>query len=678
MKRILILPTLLSILLMNALSQENDSLKAPEVFNMSLEELLKVKVQVSSTLPVELFESPSTVAVINRQLIEQYNFQSIAEAVRMVAGVEVLQTVIDRNVPTVRGILQNFYANKVLILIDNIPVWHPTYGNSTLDRLSINDVERIEVLKGPASVLYGTNAFNGVINIITRAPEESTLYARFDAGYPSIGSGAINYTHFDGDFSWNISASSSYERRNPYLFKAGADTLFITQSSISAGDTSVNTVTLYENDTLYNFQEEYRNNSFNLSLTYKSHTLYVNSFINSYNTPGINVTYNTGANRPITDKGTIIAYTFENNLTNKTNLRLNAYYDYHFRDQSVAQAYEWTARFSSYRMAVTAKVNHEFSSVLKSEIGAEIYNGRNLGHYIWAVAPDTMLRENIKNEKDITEGSVFGQLSYRYKWFSILGGARFSQSVSFGKNVSPRVSAMFEINKTNVIKYVYGHSFRTPNQLELYFDHWSVVGNPNLEPELCRSFEFMYLTRISNVFGQITFFDSRYKNLIQRIRISEDISQPAVYQNAEEFDSYGLEVEVKYQNPKVLNLTLNYNIISGRGENSAENFKYVPEHTVFLGMNKPIKNYFISSNIYAYSSTNGPWEEISAQFMLDFHGGYRHTNKKGLNLTHTLSFKNITNSAMLIPEYIRQRPGVNHLETTGFGRRIIYTMNLSF
>ena len=79
---------------------------------LSIDELLNVQVSVSATLPTNVFEAPSAVTVIDRTLIDQYNFLSVAEAVRQVSGVEMLQTVIDKNVPTLRGILQNFYANK--------------------------------------------------------------------------------------------------------------------------------------------------------------------------------------------------------------------------------------------------------------------------------------------------------------------------------------------------------------------------------------------------------------------------------------------------------------------------------------------------------------------------------------------------------------------------------------
>lgn len=646
--------------------QISDTLNATDIFNMSIEELLQVKVSVSSTIPTNLFESPSNVTLIEREQIDQYNFLSVAEAVRQVAGVEMLQTVIDKNVPTIRGILQNFYANKVLIMINNIPVWHPTYGNSTLDRVNINDVKRIEVLKGPASVLYGTNAYSGVINIILRDSKKSELNAQISGGYPSFGAASVNYSQRKGDFSWNVSANSSLEIRQPYLMEGYADTLKI-------GDSY-----LYENDTLYLYHEEYSLFNLNTTLHYKSHTINFNSFVNRYNSPGINVSYKTGANKPITDKGTLISYTFDKDLSKKTHIRFNTHYDYHFRNQIQAQANSISAEFSSQRIDANIKINHNFSNQFKLEYGGEIFDGKNLGHNIIDNILDTIIQENIKDDKDIIEGSVFMQANYNYKWFSVIGGARYTHNRNFGGNLSPRVTTLFKLNKTNSLKIIFGKSFRTPNMLEMYFNHWSVVGNPDLKPETCSSHELMYLTKVKNYFIQLTTYYSKYDNLIQRTRENIDINEPAEYHNVGSFSAVGTEVEVKYQNAKIINAMLSYNFMQGIGVESESNFKYVPTHTIALGLNKSINKFFISANTYSYSEVEGTWELIPTQFMLDAHLGYKHKSEKGFNLTHTISFKNITDSDMLIPEYVRNRPGINTLKTTGYGRRFIYTLKLTF
>lgn len=92
-----------------------------ELFDMSLEELLKLEITVSSTKGKNVFNTPSTVTVIDHDMLHQYNFLTVAEMLRNVVGLDIYQTNIEDNVPTSRGILQNFYANKILVMINNVP-----------------------------------------------------------------------------------------------------------------------------------------------------------------------------------------------------------------------------------------------------------------------------------------------------------------------------------------------------------------------------------------------------------------------------------------------------------------------------------------------------------------------------------------------------------------------------
>ena len=122
--------------------------------------------------------------------------------------------------------------------------------------------------------------------------------------------------------------------------------------------------------------------------------------------------------------------------------------------------------------------------------------------------------------------------------------------------------------------------------------------------------------------------------------------------------------------------------MEGMGQNAKTNYQHVPDHTFKAGINKSFGNYFISANGYAVSSVMGNPklnQPIKGQFMLDTHIGYKHELiSKKMVLTHTISAKNITNSQMLIPEYIRQTDNINSQATTGFGRRFIYAINISF
>jgi len=187
-----------------------------DIFQMPLEKLIQLEFTVASSKGQNVFNSASTVTVIDHEMLHRYNFLNVAEMLRNVVGMDIYQTNNEDNIPTSRGILQNFYANKVLVMINNVPTYQPIYGNTNLDRIDVNDIERIEVLRGPASVLYGSNAYVGVVNIVLRKVNDDEVNARFGTGYPRFGTAGANVSMQKKDFSLFVSGNSNYEQRKPY------------------------------------------------------------------------------------------------------------------------------------------------------------------------------------------------------------------------------------------------------------------------------------------------------------------------------------------------------------------------------------------------------------------------------------------------------------------------------
>ncbi len=228
---------------------------------------MNISIDVSSTEAVNIFNTPSNVTLIDRETILRYEYQAVAEAIRSVAGIEVLQSNIDRNIITSRGVLQNYYTNKVLIMINGISTWQPIYGSGIIDRIDINDVERIEILKGPASVLYGTNAYTGVVNIVLKEASTNEVNAKLQVGNYHLGAGSVNLTHVKNDLKLFIAANSSYEKRKP-------DELLSTRGQ------------LFNGDSVYFYEEQYIGYNLSSEAQYKNHYLFVNKFTYEHTSPG--------------------------------------------------------------------------------------------------------------------------------------------------------------------------------------------------------------------------------------------------------------------------------------------------------------------------------------------------------------------------------------------------------
>ncbi len=145
-----------------------------ELTDMSLEELMNIKVTSVSKRPEKLSHAEAAVFVITQEDIRRTGVTSIPEALRMVPGVEVARIDANKWAISARGFTRMF-ADKLLVLIDGRTVYTPLFSGVYWDVQDtlIEDVERIEVIRGPGASLWGANAVNGVINIITKHAKDT-------------------------------------------------------------------------------------------------------------------------------------------------------------------------------------------------------------------------------------------------------------------------------------------------------------------------------------------------------------------------------------------------------------------------------------------------------------------------------------------------------------------------
>ena len=136
---------------------------------LSLEELMNIEVTSAGKKAQRLEEAAAAIFVITGEDIKRGGFRSIPEALRLAPGVEVSQINASQWAITIRG-FNSPYANKLLVLIDGRSVYTPLFGGVFwhVQDVLLEDVDRIEVIRGPGGTLWGQNAVNGVINVITK------------------------------------------------------------------------------------------------------------------------------------------------------------------------------------------------------------------------------------------------------------------------------------------------------------------------------------------------------------------------------------------------------------------------------------------------------------------------------------------------------------------------------
>jgi len=145
-----------------------------EMLEMSLEDLMKVEVFSAAKKEQDLFEVSAAISVINREDIRRSGKTTIPEVLRLVPGVQVGRIDANKWGVTIRGFNDRF-SNKLLVLIDGRSLYSPLFAGVYWRELDfpLDDIERIEVVRGPGATLWGANAVNGIINIITRRADDT-------------------------------------------------------------------------------------------------------------------------------------------------------------------------------------------------------------------------------------------------------------------------------------------------------------------------------------------------------------------------------------------------------------------------------------------------------------------------------------------------------------------------
>ncbi|WP_459923158.1 TonB-dependent receptor plug domain-containing protein [Desulfatiferula olefinivorans] len=147
----------------------------PDLTELSIEELANIEVISASRTPLRQSQSAAAVFVVTGEDIRRSGVTSLAEALRMVPGIQAARISSSKWSVSARG-FNSRYSNKLLVLMDGRTLYLPLFSGVFWESQDymLEDIERIEVIRGPGASLWGANAVNGVINIITRSAEDTT------------------------------------------------------------------------------------------------------------------------------------------------------------------------------------------------------------------------------------------------------------------------------------------------------------------------------------------------------------------------------------------------------------------------------------------------------------------------------------------------------------------------
>jgi len=191
---------------------------------LSIEELLDVKVTSVSKKSESVSRSAAAITVISQEDIRRSGAMSLPEAIRLAPGMQVAAIDAANWAVSARGFNDKF-ANKLLVMIDGRPIYTPLFSGVYWDAQEtfMEDIDRIEIVRGPGAALWGANAVNGVINVISRnAKDTQGMLAFGTLGTEILGSAGFRYG-FQLREDLHMRVYGQYQERDSLVLSDGSD-----------------------------------------------------------------------------------------------------------------------------------------------------------------------------------------------------------------------------------------------------------------------------------------------------------------------------------------------------------------------------------------------------------------------------------------------------------------------
>lgn len=502
----------------------------------SLEQLMNLEVTTvtgASKYQQELTDAPASVSIVTSDDIRKGGYRNLAEVLNSVRG---FYTTYNRaySFVGVRGFSPpGDYGTRLLVLVDGHRLNDAVYEQAPLGGdfpVDIDLIDRIEVIRGPGSALYGTNAFLAVINVITRNGMD------LKGGELSASGGSFN--------AWNGRASGGSK------LAGGVDLLFSGSYRDSAGKqrlsfpefaaTNNGIAQGLDGENSWDLLSKAAWKDFSLLLLHQTRdkTVPTASYYTIFNDPG----------EKVTDRHTLAGLSY---IHHGGWADLNARLTYN--------RYEYEADYPLESAPGIRTLNRDLT--VAEWVGSDLYASKSFGEHLLTVGMEHrwQFNENQRNF-DVTPAPAtvlnehhhsLVQGYYLQDEFHILdnlilnAGLRFDHYDNFGGTTNPRAALIWKPLTSSVLRLSYGEAFRAPNSYEKFYnDQVGIKGNPNLKPEKIRTMELGWDQFIGdNLKTTATAYYSRIEDrLDQTIDAADGM---AVFMNQNRLETKGVELQAE-------------------------------------------------------------------------------------------------------------------------------------
>ncbi len=478
---------------------------------------------ISTLTPKKLSETSYDVVVVDKKEIKNRGFSNISEIVQSISGGFSRLTGNKGSVasPALRGTI----APHTLVLVDGKRVNIPGLGQADLNKIpvQIEDIEKVEILRGSSSALYGAEAIGGVINIITKKPQKNYIY---------IDSYLGTYNTYHKEISATL-------RKN----KIG----------ISLGLT-------HENSDGFRTNSEYEQKSIHSKLSYfindnSTLTFNFDTFVNDSGSPGPVNFPDPTAN--LSHLETLTGINFDSDT-----LKANLYF-HSTHINSISASSNTSSRNFVYTFDVQKKfaIRENINLITGLELSNEIFNSINFNTPANSIGRRTRGKIGIFNQADWNINS----------YTELISGARYD-NIGGKEQLSPRISVNFKTSESTIIGINYGHGFRTPTFNDLFFNSPFFVGNPNLRPEVSDEYEVVFKYFGTRLNSKINIF---YRSLRDLITFVPKSPPPSTVENVQKTATFGIGID-NFLKLKQVDVGISYDFFDAENKTNKTKIRLAP------------------------------------------------------------------------------------------------------
>ncbi|MEY5048858.1 MAG: hypothetical protein RLZZ175_2217 [Bacteroidota bacterium] len=596
----LVLPITLSLLAIHAnaqtdidklLTEGSDPGPGDDLTELSIEELMGLKVTTASKNAEKLQDAAAIMSVVSSQEIESYGALTLTDVLNRVTNLYMTGSYyFPDNLAGIRGDIQVHTSSHVLILIDGRPCRESFYSGVDLavyNAFPVAGIERIEIIRGPGSVLYGSNAVSGVINIITKQKDEIGGLVSLKTG--SFGTQSLSYQN---SFKLNdLKISSSAQ-----LFsQAGWDFTAVDDSKKNLSKTQK-----YGQDNL----------GFNVNASYKAftfRTFYGSSDRDVWGEKPkwmANGTFNRlNTHRIFADLG------FAHKFNDKWDMTINQTYN-HFQQMSIRDGMPVDFQSTDHLTEMTH--HYRVNEKINITAGALINDITGVGK---STDSKTFVPVELVPSYNELRWAVYTQADYKlFSFMKLIAGAQFNKSPKLDGNLSPRIGVITNFTPAFGLKVLYGEAFKSASQSDRYtLVPGANYGNPNLKPELISTTDVQFFYVKGKLQANLGGYYSRQTNSIVRIPYPEMGAGAITFANQGYLIMKGIEAEFKWILKSSFNLQSNFSYQTNENDLGQKDVTAISNVMGKLGVNYQ-NNYFKIGVYNSYFSK--PADVINGQSTL--------------------------------------------------------------